>query len=123
MVTYQQVLDEIVGKAFTILPSKRTMVCEITLKNGFTVTGESSVVDAENFVRELGEKYSYEKAMDKVWMILGYKCRERMYQDQSGNGDDIEERLNWLDALEAAGVDNWDGYDCALEILEELQSK
>lgn len=29
------------------------------------------------------------------------------------------ERLMWLDALEAAGVDNWEGHDVALEIFQE----
>ena len=31
----------------------------------------------------------------------------------------LEETQTWMDALEAAGVDNWDGYDEALLILEE----
>ena len=30
-----------------------------------------------------------------------------------------EERLMWLDALIAAGVDNWDGYDEAINIYQE----
>lgn len=29
------------------------------------------------------------------------------------------QRLMWLDALEVAGVDNWDGYDEALRIYKE----
>lgn len=29
------------------------------------------------------------------------------------------ERDRWLSALEAAGVDNWDGWDEACEILKE----
>jgi hypothetical protein len=33
--------------------------------------------------------------------------------------DDMQERLRWLDALEAAGVDNWEGYSHAREILGE----
>lgn len=31
----------------------------------------------------------------------------------------LMEREQLLDALEAAGVDNWEGYDEAMEILEE----
>lgn len=34
---------------------------------------------------------------------------------------DVQERLNFLEALEAAGVDNWEGYDYAQEILEEQE--
>lgn len=33
--------------------------------------------------------------------------------------EDIQGRLRWLDALEAAGVDSWSGYDWAVEILNE----
>lgn len=33
--------------------------------------------------------------------------------------DEILERLMWLDALEAAGVDNWEGHDVAVEIFQE----
>ncbi len=29
------------------------------------------------------------------------------------------ESLQKLDALEAAGVDNWDGYDYAMELMED----
>jgi hypothetical protein len=29
------------------------------------------------------------------------------------------DRLMWLDALEAAGVDNWDGWEEAQEIYQE----
>lgn len=33
--------------------------------------------------------------------------------------DRLEERCGWLDALEAAGVDNWDGWDEAREIRNQ----
>lgn len=31
----------------------------------------------------------------------------------------IQERLDKLDALEACGVDNWDGYSDAMEMLDD----
>lgn len=34
------------------------------------------------------------------------------------NPSDSEHRQMWLDALEAAGVDNWEGYEEALRILK-----
>lgn len=33
--------------------------------------------------------------------------------------DELLEKENWLWALEAAGVDNWTGYDMAVTIFEE----
>lgn len=34
----------------------------------------------------------------------------------------MQERLEWLDALEQAGVDNWIGMDDAADILRENQN-
>ena len=34
--------------------------------------------------------------------------------------DEFQGSTNWEIALESAGVDNWDGYDFALEIYREL---
>lgn len=33
--------------------------------------------------------------------------------------DRLVKDSEWLSCLEAAGVDNWSGYDCALDILHE----
>lgn len=30
----------------------------------------------------------------------------------------VQGRLDWLAALEAAGVDNWEGYDVAVRVLD-----
>jgi phage pi2 protein 07 len=35
--------------------------------------------------------------------------------------DKLKEKRDLLDALEAAGVDNWDGYDYAMEILNKKE--
>jgi len=35
--------------------------------------------------------------------------------------ESLLEDSNWLNALENAGVDNWDGYSFAQELLEEGQ--
>lgn len=36
---------------------------------------------------------------------------------------EIQERLALLDALEAAGVDNWHGFEHAQDLLEEHQNE
>lgn len=38
----------------------------------------------------------------------------RLIQVPENKYEDMELRLNKLDALEAAGVDNWEGYDDAM---------
>ena len=82
-VTKEMVEENIIGKTFTLLPSGKKMVCELTLKNGFTVTGEAGVVDKENFVQEIGERLSYQRAFDKVWYLLGYEMQTKLHQEQT----------------------------------------
>jgi len=53
--------------------------CVLVLRNGFTVTGESSCVSPENFDAELGRKIARQNAVNKVWPLMGYALRERLY--------------------------------------------
>ena len=46
-------------------------------------------------------------------------AKNNLMSDDEKNSKIIEEKLDLLDALQAAGVDNWDGYDYAMEMLEE----
>ncbi len=80
-VTKEMVEAQVVDKTFTLLPSGKKMICELTLKNGFTVTGEAGVVDKENFVQEIGERLSYQRALDNVWPLLGYEMQTKLHQD------------------------------------------
>lgn len=52
--------------------------CVLTLKNGFTVTGESACASPENFDAEIGRKIARENAVNKVWMLEGYLLKERL---------------------------------------------
>ena len=69
----------IVSVTFTVLPSGKAMVCELTLRNGFTVRGESACVSKENFNAEIGQKIAHENARNKVWALEGYLLQERLY--------------------------------------------
>ena len=70
----------IVSEAYSVLPSGKTMVCELMLKNGYGVTGESSVVSKANFNEEIGKTISRKNAKDKIWMLEGYLLQESLYQ-------------------------------------------
>lgn len=73
-------IDNVIDTAtYTILPSGKCMICELTLKNGFSVRGESSCVSKSNFNEEVGRKISYEDARNKVWLLEGYLLQERLY--------------------------------------------
>ncbi len=68
----------IVGETFTTLPSGKVMVCELTLRNGFTVRGEAATVSKENFNEEIGQRISRENARNKVWELEGYLLQEKL---------------------------------------------
>lgn len=75
-VTMDEVNAQIVGETYTVLPSGRVTVCELTLKNGFTVRGESAVVFIENNVPQTGREIARKNAVDQIWPLLGYQLRE-----------------------------------------------
>lgn len=70
----------IVSETFTVLPSGKVMVCELTLRNGFTVRGDAATVSKENFDEEVGRKVSRENARSKVWELEGYLLQQMLYE-------------------------------------------
>lgn len=69
----------VVSESFTVLPSGKAMVCELILRNGFSVRGESACVSKENFNFEIGQKIAREDARNKVWLLEGYALQERLF--------------------------------------------
>ena len=56
--------------------------CVITLKNGFTVTGESACASPENFDAELGRKIARQNAINKVWPLMGYELKSALHREE-----------------------------------------
>ena len=54
--------------------------CVLELRNGFTVTGESACASPENFDAELGRKIARQNAIQKLWPLMGYELKERLFQ-------------------------------------------
>ncbi|WP_349016780.1 Gp49 family protein [Pseudomonas sp. PS01300] len=52
--------------------------CVLTLRNGFTVTGESACASPENFDPEIGRRIARENAIAKVWPLMGYELRSKL---------------------------------------------
>lgn len=66
-------------------PSMRLLTfCVLTLKNGFTVTGESACASPENFDPEIGRRLARQQAINKIWPLMGYALRDHLtYGGQS----------------------------------------
>lgn len=79
-ITPMDITAAIIAEQFYVFPGSQLTVCCLTLRNGFTVTGESACASPENFDREIGERVSRDKAKDKIWPLLGYALKERLFQ-------------------------------------------
>lgn len=69
----------IVGEDYHVFPNTTLTVCCLTLRNGFTVTGESAAASPENFDREIGKKVARDNARNKIWQLEGYLLKEKLY--------------------------------------------
>lgn len=90
-VTREHLGMRIASADYVVMPDGRTTVCQLTMQNGFTVRGESSCVSAENFNKELGEKYAYEKAFDAAWAFEGYLLAELRHREARGDENQYRE--------------------------------
>ena len=56
--------------------------CVLTLRNGFTVTGESACASPENFDVHIGRAIARENAVQKIWPLLGYELRTKLAAEE-----------------------------------------
>lgn len=77
-ITPQQIDEAIVDEAYHVFPGTTVTVCCLTLKNGYTVIGESACASPANFDAELGRKIARDNARSKIWALEGYALRERL---------------------------------------------
>lgn len=73
--------DKIHVADYPIEPLNLLTFCVLVLKNGFMVTGESVCVSPENFDAEIGRKVARQKAVDKVWPLMGYALKQRLWEE------------------------------------------
>lgn len=109
------------GETYHVFPGTTLTVCCLILQNDFAITGESAAVSPENFDAELGRKIARENAKDKIWLLEGYLLKDLIARPHVRiSGEEYEQLFNdamKLAALEAAGVDNWEGYGDAIASL------
>jgi len=70
----------IVAEQYHVFPGTTLTVCCMTLRNGFTVTGESAAASPENFDLEIGRKIARENARNKIWRLEGYRLRQSLFE-------------------------------------------
>lgn len=80
-ITPEHIDSVIVNEQYHVFEDTTLTVCVLTLKNGFTVTGESAAASPENFDKAIGQKIARENARNKIWALEGYLLREKLSQD------------------------------------------
>lgn len=78
-ITSAAIENNIVKEEFQVFANSTLTVCVLTLRNGFTVVGESACASPENFDAALGRRIARDKAKDKIWSLMGYALREQLY--------------------------------------------
>lgn len=82
--------------------------CVLTLKNGFTVTGESACASPENFDAEIGRNVARQNAVQKIWPLMGYQLRDQLHRravfDASDKVGYQVETKTYVDGTTATGT-------------------
>lgn len=68
----------IAGEQYHVFEGTTHTVCCLTLRNGYTVTGESAAASPANFDEEIGRKIARQNARDKIWGLEGYLLKQRL---------------------------------------------
>lgn len=72
-------LDAAILTSQYVYPEGTTLtICILTLKNGFTVTGESACADPANYSKITGDSIAHRNAKDKMWSLLGYELKSKL---------------------------------------------
>ena len=77
-VTPADVDAAIASEQYHVFPGSCKTVCELTLTNGFSVTGESACASPANFDAEIGRQIAKRNARDEIWQLLGFELKSKL---------------------------------------------
>ncbi len=80
-VTKDSIEARIVKEDFIVLPDSTVTLCSLTMKNGYSVRGESACVDPRNFNLDIGKSLARQDAFRKLWPLEGYLLAERRSEE------------------------------------------
>lgn len=114
----------IVKETFTRLPSQKVLICELTLKNGFTVRGESSIVSPENFRQEIGEQVSRDRAIAQIWPLEGYLLQQALYDQalqEAGLSNGYKPGIGKVYTHDELNVWRDDAFRAAISLIQRIK--
>lgn len=72
--------------------------CVLTLRNGFTVTGESAVASPENFDAEIGRAIARQNAVAKIWPLMGFALKQKLHDEAEESAALTRDTMQAIDA-------------------------
>lgn len=78
--TMGDILDTVLKADYWRLGESTTTICQLTLRNGFTVIGQSACIDPLEFNKSVGEKVAWDNALEKVWELEGYLLQQKRFE-------------------------------------------
>ncbi len=126
--TPESIDSVIVSEDYHVFDSSCLTVCCLTLKNGFTVSGESACASPENFNKELGQKIAKENARNKIWMLEGYLLKQKLFSEPSNyqervikEKDELQEKIDKLKGfIDSDSIKKLDDANCHA-LLEQYE--
>lgn len=121
-ISEDHVQSVISATSYVTMSDGRTTICQLTLKNGFTVIGSSACVSVERFNKEKGEEIALKDAIEKVWVLEGYLLRQRIHEGHVNHGRDRRRSMDFGDAIRALKTGKkvaragWNGKDMWLSL-------
>lgn len=62
-----------------------TMLCILTMNNGYTVIGQSACASPENYQEDIGKSFAKEDAIRQCWPLLGFELRTQLTEWKDAN--------------------------------------
>lgn len=90
--TEEHLTSLIIDAQYHVFPGTTLTVCCLTLRNGYNVVGESACVKPEDFDEEIGRKYAYEKAFNKIWELEGYVQKNQLIREAEKRFNEREQK-------------------------------
>lgn len=112
-VTKEFIESKIKDWTFTMFDPTVT-ICNIVLKNGYSVRGESACVNLENYDKEIGNRLAYDDAFKKLWPLFGFMLAEDQHRGYLYGGGKTFQAPP-IDSADARGID----FGGALEALKK----
>lgn len=100
-------------------------ICVLTLRNGYTILGQSACASFENFNADIGKRLAREHAANQIWPLLGFNLRSRLaaLKQTSVGNQELGEALTRLTAAQLGNefAMRASDYDVLLAYFETTQ--